>query len=93
MTGEQLPAELPKELVPVHLPKELLAEVDRLVATGAYSTRAEVLGAAVELLAPPSSSDEIGARIVAGYKKYPPSPLQEQAAIASLREAILEEPW
>lgn len=31
--------------------------------------------------------------IVAGYRRVPPTEADHQAAIGSLRDAILEEPW
>lgn len=36
---------------------------------------------------------ELDDAIVAGYRRLPPTPEEDAAALASLREAIAEEPW
>ena len=79
--------------VAVRVPSQLLATVDRLVAEGVYASRAAAVRAGLEAIAEAERRRTIDDAVVAGYTRVPPTPAEVEAARASLREAIAEEPW
>ncbi len=79
--------------IAVRLPSELLAELDWLVASGSYENRAAVVRASIEALADLERRRRIDHEVVAGYRRIPPTDAESDAALASLRDAIAEEPW
>jgi len=81
------------EQIAVRLPEELLAVLDDLVARGVYESRAAAVRAGVEAVLELDRRRLTDQAIVAGYGRVPPTEADRQAAIASLRDAILEEPW
>jgi Arc/MetJ-type ribon-helix-helix transcriptional regulator len=81
------------EQIAVRLPKSLLAELDALVASGIYESRAAAVRAGVEAITALERRQQIDRAIVAGYRRTPPTSGEHDSAIASLRGAIAEEPW
>jgi Arc/MetJ-type ribon-helix-helix transcriptional regulator len=81
------------EQIAVRLPGELMAKLDELVRRGRYESRAAAVRAGVETLARVEAERVIDDAVVAGYRRVPPTPEDRSAALASLREAIEEEPW
>lgn len=81
------------EQIAVRLSDELLAELDGLIEQGRYPSRAAAVRAGVEALTELERQRATDAAVVAGYRQRPPSASDRTAAIASLREAIDEEPW
>jgi len=81
------------EQIAVRLPHELLAEVDDLVARGVYESRAAAVRAGIEAVAEAERSRRIDGAVLEGYRRSPTGEADREAAIASLRDAILEEPW
>lgn len=81
------------EQIAVRLPKELLEELDALVASGIYQSRAAAVRAGVEAITAAEHRQQTDRAIVAGYRRSPPTSAEHAAAIASLRDAIAEEPW
>jgi Arc/MetJ-type ribon-helix-helix transcriptional regulator len=81
------------EQIAVRLPQKLLGELDALVASGRFETRAAAVRAGVEAITALERRRQIDSAIVAGYKRTPPNAAEVDAAIASLRDAIAEEPW
>lgn len=81
------------EQIAVRLPKELLEELDALVASGIYQSRAAAVRAGVEAITAAEDRQQTDRAIVAGYRRSPPTSAEHAAAIASLRDAIAEEPW
>jgi len=79
--------------VAVRLPVALLAAVDRLVAEGVYASRAAAVRAGLEAVAEAARRRAIDDAVVAGYRRVPRTPAEEAAARASLRQAIVDEPW
>ncbi len=79
--------------VAVRLPAPLLASLDDLVESGAYESRAAVVRAGIEAIARLERRRRIDRAVVDGYTRLPPTEAEGRAAIVSLREAILEEPW
>jgi Arc/MetJ-type ribon-helix-helix transcriptional regulator len=81
------------EQIAVRLPEELLAELDDLVQRGVYDSRAAAVRAGITAVAELDRRRTTDSAVIAGYRRTPPTKAEEEAAIASLREAILEEPW
>lgn len=81
------------EQIAVRLPEQLLALLDDLVDRGIYESRAAAVRAGVEAVVEFDRRSLTDRAIVDGYHRMPPSDAERQAAIASLRDAILEEPW
>jgi Arc/MetJ-type ribon-helix-helix transcriptional regulator len=81
------------EQIAVRLPNSLLAELDDLVGRGIYPTRAAAVRAGVEAITQVERDRATDRAIVAGYERIPPGDSEIDAAVASLRDAISEEPW
>jgi Arc/MetJ-type ribon-helix-helix transcriptional regulator len=81
------------EQIAVRLPGELLSDLDALVASGVYESRAAAVRAGVEAITALEHRQQIDRAIVAGYQRTPPDAVEDDAAVASLRDAIAEEPW
>jgi len=78
------------EQIAVRIPKPMLAELDDLVASGPYESRAAAGIATIVKFEHERPTDEA---IVVGYTRRPQNRTEDSAALASLREAILDEPW
>jgi len=81
------------EQIAIRLPEELLSELDALVASGAFESRAAAVRAGVQAITALEHRRQIDRAIVAGYQRTPPTAVENNAATASLRDAIAEEPW
>jgi Arc/MetJ-type ribon-helix-helix transcriptional regulator len=81
------------EQIAVRLPEELLAEVDELVARGVYESRAAAVRAGLEAVAESERRRRMDRAVIAGYRRRPAGDAERDSAVASLREAILDEPW
>lgn len=79
--------------VAVRLPERLLASLDDLVASGAYESRAAAVRAGIEAISRLERERRIDRAIVDGYTRLPPTEAEDRAALVSLSEAILDEPW
>jgi Arc/MetJ-type ribon-helix-helix transcriptional regulator len=81
------------EQIAVRLPAEQLAVLDDLVARGVYETRAAAVRAGIEVVLELDRRHRDDRAIVEGYRRLPSTDVEQAAAIASMREAIAEEPW
>jgi Arc/MetJ-type ribon-helix-helix transcriptional regulator len=81
------------EQIAVRLPSEQLEVLDDLVDRGIYASRAAAVRAGIAALVELDRRRRDDRAIVAGYQRTPPSDAETAAAIASLRDAIAEEPW
>lgn len=81
------------EQIAVRLPDTLLRELDELVASGTYASRAAAVRAGVEAVTTAQRRYRIDQAIVEGYGQLPQTAAEAAAAIASTVEAIGEEPW
>lgn len=81
------------EQIAVRIPEELLALLDDLVTRGVYESRAAVVRAGIKALLEFDRRRLTDTAMVEGYQRTPPTAAERDAAIASLRDAILEEPW
>lgn len=81
------------EQIAVRLPSEQLEVLDDLVDRGVYATRAAAVRAGIDALVELDRRRRDDRSIVRGYQQIPPTEAESAAAFASLREAIIEEPW
>ena len=81
------------EQIAVRVPREQLEVLDDLVDRGVYTTRAAAVRAGIEALVEIDRRRRDDRSIVEGYQRMPPTDVETAAAIASLRDAIAEEPW
>ena len=81
------------EQIAVRLPVEQLAVLDDLVTRGVYDSRAAAVRAGIKAVLELDRRRQTDDAIVKGYRAKPPTDAERAAAMASLREAIAEEPW
>ena len=81
------------EQIAVRLPEPLLADLDDLVTSGAYDSRSAAVRAGIAAIMRLEHQRRTDRAIVDGYARQPPTNAESSAALASLREAILDEPW
>jgi Arc/MetJ-type ribon-helix-helix transcriptional regulator len=79
--------------IAVRLPLDLLSWLDGMVERGRFPSRAAAVRAGLEALDALETQARLDAEIIDGYRRQPPSDAEHQAAVASLRHAIEEEPW
>ena len=72
---------------------DLATAVDELVAGGVVASRSEAVRLALERLVDRHRRDEIGARIVDGYRRVPQTEAELGWADESSVRMIAEEPW
>lgn len=77
----------------VRLSRERLALLDELVARGVYESRAATVRAGIDVVVELDRRRAADTAIAEGYRDAPPTDAERAAAIASLQEAIAEEPW
>ena len=70
-----------------------MAELDDLVERGIYQSRAAAVRAGIEAVMERDRRRQIDRAVIEGYRAAPPAEAERKAAIASLRDAIVEEPW
>jgi Arc/MetJ-type ribon-helix-helix transcriptional regulator len=81
------------EQIAVRLPSEQLAVLDDLVDRGVYESRAAAVRAGIDAVAELDRRWRDDRSIIEGYRRVPPTDAEQIAALASLRDAIAEEPW
>ena len=84
---------MPTEQIAVRLSEELLAGLDDLVKRGLYESRASAVRAGVEAIMELERRRQVDRDVIEGYRRTPLKRAERDAAVASLRDAILEEPW
>ncbi len=84
---------MPTEQIAVRLSEDLLSGLDELVGRGVFESRAAAVRAGVEAILELDRRRLTDQAVVDGYRRVPPTEAERQAAISSLRDAILEEPW
>lgn len=80
-------------MITVRMSKDRVGRVDALVTSGVYSTRADLVRAAVDELLRREEEAAIDRAIVEGYTRIPSTPEEDAWAEWSARESIREEPW
>lgn len=81
------------EQIAVRLPAAQLAVLDDLVARGVYQSRAAAVRAGIDVVTELDRRRQVDRATVEGYRRVPPTAAETATAVASLREAIAEEPW
>lgn len=81
------------EQIAVRLPVEQLAVLDDLVVRGVYESRAAAVRAGIAAVLELDRRHRDDRSIVEGYQRVPATDAETAAAIASMRDAIAEEPW
>lgn len=81
------------EQIAVRLPEEQLTVLDELVSRGVYTSRAAAVRAGIEAVVELDRRRVVDLAVIEGYQRTPPSEGERDAALASLRDAIVEEPW
>lgn len=81
------------EQIAVRLPTQLLVALDDIVDRGVFDSRSAAVRAGLEAVLRQEAERLIDHAIVDGYTKHPPTEDEHAAAVASLRAAILDEPW
>lgn len=81
------------EQIAVRVPDDQLAILDDMVERGVYRSRADAVRAGIRAVAELDRRQQTDRAIVEGYRRLPPTRSERDAAIASLRDAIAEEPW
>ncbi|MCY4193708.1 MAG: ribbon-helix-helix domain-containing protein [bacterium] len=79
--------------IPLRLSEALLADLDALVADGAYRSRAAAIRAGIQAILHKERQRQIDREIIDGYARHPQTEAEKQTALASMRQAIEEEPW
>lgn len=77
----------------MRLSETLLADLDALVAGGVYRSRAAAIRAGIVAIVNGERQRRVDRQIINGYNRHPPTPAEAQAALASMRDAIAQEPW
>lgn len=81
------------EQIAVRVPSDQLTVLDDLVERGVYASRAEAVRAGIRAITELDRRTQTDRAIVDGYRRVPPTEAEFDAAVASLRDAIAEEPW
>jgi Arc/MetJ-type ribon-helix-helix transcriptional regulator len=79
--------------IAVRIPEEILELLDDLVSRGVYQSRAAAVRAGIDAVLEFDRRRLTDRAIIEGYQRTPATELERDGALASLREAILEEPW
>jgi len=75
------------------IPDALARRIDTLVATGAFTSRSEVVRAGLEALLEQQRREAIGQAIVEGYRRIPQSEDDLGWSDEATAAMIAEEPW
>jgi Arc/MetJ-type ribon-helix-helix transcriptional regulator len=79
--------------VAVKLPEELADELDRLVQSGAFDSRSQVLRAGLEAIITRREQERLRERYREAMAKHPETPNEMAEAGRLAIDAIEEEPW
>ena len=84
---------MPTEQIAVRLPEAQLALLDDLVTRGVYPSRAAAVRAGIAAITEIDRRRQDDRAIIEAYRRRPPTEAERAAAVASLRDAIADEPW
>ena len=79
--------------IAIRIPDILAGQLDQLVASGRFDTRADAVRAALEALIDAERRADVGRRIVEGYRKVPQDDVEVAAAAEAASRSIDEESW
>jgi Arc/MetJ-type ribon-helix-helix transcriptional regulator len=79
--------------VAVRMTQDVAEQLDALVASGAYESRAAAIRAGIEVLVASEERARIDCQMVEGYTQHPQTEEEISTAWENLRRSIEEEPW
>lgn len=79
--------------IAIRIPSALAQELERLIASGRFETKADAVRSALEALVDAERRADVGRRIVEGYRKVPQDDVDVAAAAEAAGRSIDEEPW
>jgi Arc/MetJ-type ribon-helix-helix transcriptional regulator len=79
--------------IAIRIPDELAGQLEELVASERFDTKADAVRAALETLIDAERRADVGRRIVEGYRKVPQDDVDVAAAAEAASRSIAEEPW
>ena len=79
--------------IAIRIPNSLAGQLDELVASGRFDTKADAVRAALDALIDAERRADVGRRIVEGYRKVPQDDVDVAAAAEAASRSIDEEPW
>jgi Arc/MetJ-type ribon-helix-helix transcriptional regulator len=81
------------EQIAVRIPDRLARELDELVSSGGYGSRAEAVRLAIASLVDTERRRSVGDAIVEGYRRHPQTDEDVEVATRLALASINEEPW
>ena len=79
--------------IAIRIPNHLAADLDWLVSSGRFETKADAVRTALEALIDAERRAELGRQIVEGYRRVPQEDADVAAASQAATRSIDEEPW
>jgi Arc/MetJ-type ribon-helix-helix transcriptional regulator len=79
--------------IAIRIPAALAEQLDALVDSGRFASKAEAVRSALEALVDAERRAEVGRRIVEGYQRAPQGDADVAAAHEAAARSIHEEPW
>jgi Arc/MetJ-type ribon-helix-helix transcriptional regulator len=81
------------ERIAVRIPDRLATNLQAVVESGRFATKAEAIRYAIETLIDEERSRRIGEQIVEGYRRIPQTDEEVASATKAAIRSIEEEPW
>jgi Arc/MetJ-type ribon-helix-helix transcriptional regulator len=79
--------------IAIRIPTGLAEQLEALVASGRFETKADAVRSALEALLDAERRADVGRRIVEGYQRVPQDDVDVVAAHQAASRSIDEEPW
>jgi Arc/MetJ-type ribon-helix-helix transcriptional regulator len=79
--------------IAIRIPNTLAEELEALVSSGRFDTKADVVRSALEALVDEERRSDVGRRIVEGYQRVPQDDVEVTSARETAVRSIDEEPW
>jgi Arc/MetJ-type ribon-helix-helix transcriptional regulator len=79
--------------IAIRIPPALAEQLETLVASGRFDTKADAVRSALEALVDAERRADLGRRIVEGYQRVPQDDADVAAAGQTASRSIDEEPW
>jgi Arc/MetJ-type ribon-helix-helix transcriptional regulator len=79
--------------IAIRIPDALASDLDGLVSSGRFETKADAVRTALEALIDAERRAEVGRQIVEGYQREPQDDADVTTASQVATRAIDEEPW
>ena len=79
--------------IAIRIPDALASDLDGLVSSGRFETKADAVRTALEALIDAERRAEVGRQIVEGYRRVPQDDADVVAASQAAGRSIDEEPW